>query len=240
MSEVCAALSTLQIDWNDVVGITIAVGNLKNGVGSTVLTSSLAVLLQSHGAGVAMIEREWLATLTDWSRRREAQGLGLIPVANVAHGADAEPSVAAYLLVDCRATEGLLESMLVTADIWLVPAKPGSIEVEKALQLFARWQDSRVKRLRRGIFALVFARVEPQAREQEWAARAVLASSHPELLILNRTLRYDPVWDETYAGHGITELEPRRAGIAIQEFTAMASELICRSAPVLSVRGIGS
>jgi cellulose biosynthesis protein BcsQ len=221
------------------LGITIAIGNFKGGVGSTVLTASLAVVLQRQGAEVAMVERDLVATLSGWSCRREARGLGTIPVTNVAHRAGVEQSDAAYLLVDCRSTEGLLESMLDAADIWLAPAKPGSIELENALQLFGRWQETLTKASRRRIFALAFVRVELQEREQESSARSVLASSHPELLILNQTLRYDPVWDETYAGHGITELDPRRARVASQEFAAMTSELICRSAPALLANRTG-
>ncbi len=204
----------------------IAIGSLKGGVGATTLTVNLAVVLQRAGHCVALIESDCARPVSQWVQRRQAAGLGTIEHRQATADERFEDSGHPYTLIDVGTCVGSAQILLKSADIWLAPTPPTSLEIAATLKLFQQWQEVRSTRSKPGLFAAALNRVGFDERDLESSARRKLSVGGPNLLVLNQSLSRFPAWDDTYSGRGVHELAAPTAARAGAELHAMSIELL--------------
>lgn len=215
---------------------TIAVGNLKGGVGTTTLALNLAALLQHGGHDVTMVDCAGGLDVYRWVQRRQHEGLGTIKYREWWPDASLYYEESSYTIVDAGSDRRAVLPLLAQVDLWLAPTPPVSVDFMSTVTLLDLLRDARNARGRSALFAAVIARVDPNERDLEWTARRKLAFARPDMLVLNQSLTRHAAWDATYGGHAVHELPTPVAGIAASQFSAMVGQFFGHGLLALTAR----
>ena len=206
--------------------ITIAIGNLKGGVGTTTLAVSLAAFLQDAGLDLVLVDRGAGASASRWIRRRQDSGRGTIATQTSSPAGTLGNDRASYTVVDAGATRESVLPLLTSVDIWLAPTPPTFLEFTATLMLFNLWREARQGQRKAGLFATVITRVAPNDCDLERSARKKLSCAGNEMLVLNQALTRHAAWDATYDGHAVHELSSNTSKKALGQFRAVVVELL--------------
>lgn len=204
---------------------TIAVGNLKGGVGTTTLAVNLAALLQHGGHDVTMVDCSGGPDVHRWVQRRQHEGLGDIKYRTWSSNVSSDRGESSYIIVDAGSDRKAVLPLLAHMDLWLAPTPPLFPDFMSTVNLFDLWREARDVQGRPGLFAGVITRVSSNERDLEWTARRKLAFARQHMLVLSQSLARHAAWDATYGGHAMHELPTNVAGVAASEFSAMVVQL---------------
>lgn len=203
---------------------TIAIGNLKGGVGTTTLAVNLAALLQHGGHDVTLVDCSGGVEVYLWLQRRQREGLGAIRYQPSPPDASSYGDRSSYTIIDAGSNRKAVLPLLPHVDIWLAPTPPAFPDFMSTVTLFDFWQEARHAQSRSGMFASAIVRVDPNERALEWEARRKLAYARQDMLVLKQSLTRHAAWDATYSGHALHELPTHVAGSRAGEFTAMVGQ----------------
>lgn len=204
---------------------TIAIGNLKGGIGATTLAVNLAALLQHAGHDVALVDCGSGAVVR-WVQRRNRAGLGTIECKSSSHEGTADEGGSSYTVIDVGAHRKSLLPLLGYVDLWLAPTPPVFPDYAATLNVFDLWRDAREEHGRPGLFAAAITQVGSGERDLEWMARRKLFFARQEMLVLNQSLARHAAWDATYGGHAMHELPSHVAGKAASEFSTLVLQFL--------------
>lgn len=205
---------------------TIAVGNLKGGVGTTTLAVNLAALLQRAGHDVSLVDCGGAGDIYRWVERRHRHGLGNIRCRTWSQAGATNGDDSSYTIIDAGSDRRTVLPLLANVDFWLAPTPPDFPDYMSTLNLFNSWREARAEQDRPGLFAGAITQVRSDERELEWTARRKLSFARQDMIVLNQSLTRHAAWDATYGGYAMHELPANVAGKATGEFGAMVGQLL--------------
>jgi chromosome partitioning protein len=232
--SVHSSISTLhgnEADWRrSVVAVILAVGNIKGGVGKTMLAVNIAVALMQHGRDVLLIDGDEQASAATFARVRADQPSLKNNFTTIQlHGAAIRQQMLHLtrkydrVIIDVAGRDtGSLRAALTVADVILIPFQPRSVDLWTASQMSALVIEGRhVNEKLRACAMLNLA--DPQGSDNNVAGEALTMMVGVEALpvMVGRRKAFPNAFSN---GYSVLEQKPRDPK-AIQEIRRVVDAL---------------
>ena len=213
----------------------ICLGHEKGGTGKSSLATSFAAKIASMGNSVMVLDTDSTATSVGWYAIREHNKTEpVIPVVQqLVEPARSTVSFASKydaVVVDIGARDyEKLGDMARICDLWVAPITVGQGDLTSTIRFYeALTQYQHLHKKKRIPLVAAINRVTSAWNSSEVAdATEFLREQCPGLIVLTTTLKERRAWrDAGRQGLGISEMPPRDAQKAIEEFDALFVEAL--------------
>lgn len=206
------------------------IGSEKGGVGKTSISFNLAVLRARAGRPVLLVDADRQASSTMWASMRVEGGfepMFLCVQKNGKLGADVVLATRSYeVIIDAGGADSVeLRQSIAVADRWIVPVRPGQLDLFSMAKMAQLLEDVEAKTGQIPETHVVLNAVSPHTRESE-EARELLADNPRMPVMAAHLVDRVAMRRAVMAGCGVTELTGKLANEAANtEMLALYAEV---------------